>query len=232
MDSGALEIELQVDQNSTAIVFTPDLSIRLAASGVYHFAVGVTGQGDTCFKPLPGNAAGIVVSELMGSDEYGVVADQGALFPGGKPSARTSLTSDCGCPVPPPVLRAEATAPPSPSSSAASATSPAKGAGSAASSASTDPEPQPSVERVEVPFVFSANAPPAPARVQFSMLPNLFLTQEDVDPAVLPKKEAVPAVEQSQPVSAAITGDNLGKKEKNKGFLARLKGFFTGLFHR
>lgn len=231
MDAGMMEVDLQIDQNSTDIVFTPDLTIRLAA-GVYHFALGVTGQGDTCFKPLPGNASGIVLSELAGSEEFGIAADQNAFFPGGNLGARTALTSECGCPPPPPVLKAEAT----PSTPLASPQNPANAV--THSVTQSEPRPaaspesaQPSHLAVQAPFVFSANAPPAPARVEYSALPNLFLAQEDIDPAVLPLKDSAPAIDQKKPTSAAPAADNPGKKEK-KGFMSRLKGFFTGLFHR
>ena len=233
MDAGAIEVNFHVDPNSTDIVFTPDLSVRLSGSGIYHFAMGVTGQGDTCFKPLAGNAAGVVLSEVMGSDEYGVAADQSAFFPGGKLSARTALASNCGCPAPPPALRAESSpgtvAPSAPGNSPAA---PAPGIASTEAAANRSAqESEPSNPVVEAPFVFSANAPPAPARVQFSSLPNVFLAQEDVDPAVLPEKATAPTVEKTSPTSAAPAADNDSKKEK-KGFMARLKGFFTGLFHR
>jgi hypothetical protein len=225
MDAGAVEVNLQVEQNVTDIVFTPDLSVRLAGPGAYRFALGVNGQGDTCFKPLAGNGAGIVLSELMGSEEYGVPADQTAFFPGGKLSARTALTTECGCPPPPPGLRAEAAPSPAPS------TSPAPGLASNRAAPTPSPaENQSGPVPVEAPFVFSASAPPAPARVQFSSLPNVSLAQEDLDPRVL-SKEAVPTVQSTKPASGAPAADNTGKKEK-KGFMARLKGFFTGLFHR
>ncbi|HLW53983.1 MAG TPA: hypothetical protein VKW06_14190 [Candidatus Angelobacter sp.] len=231
MDTGTIEVDFQVAPNLTAIVFTPDLSIRLAP-GAYRFALGVTGQGDTCFKPLPGNASGIVLSELLGSEEYGIVADQTVFVPGGKLNARTALAGACGCPPPPAPLRAEATPAPTPDSAAQKIPAVA-----AAGPATVAPAPAPSTENppsrvtVEAPFVFSANAPPAPARVQYSALPNVFLAQEEVDPVVLSGKEAAPVIQPAQPTSSPVPADNTGKKEK-KGFLAKLKGFFTGLFHR
>lgn len=229
MDTGAMEVNLQLEPNATDIVFTPDLSIRLAGSGVYHFAVGLNGQGDTCFKPLRGNAAGIVVSELMGSDEYGIVADQTAFFPGGKLSAKTSLTSECGCPAPSPAKVFAETKPPA----AGDHPTPSPAAGnSAVASEVASPSSEgnrPSHTSVEAPFVFSANAPPTPARVQFSSLPNVFLTQEDFDPPVLSDKGSVPADQQAKSTSSPPAGDSQNPK---KGLLGKIKGFFTGLFHR
>lgn len=230
MDAGSLEIALQVNPGSTDFVFTPDMSVRLAGPGTYHFALGVTGQGNTCYKPLPGNAAGIVVSELMGSEEYGIAADQAASFPGGKVSARTALAGECGCPLPSPTLRAEATAEATPNAAPEkNARAPASSLSGSDAGSVHESEKASSQVTVETPFVFSANAPPAPARVQYSLLPNVFLAQEDVNPVVLKEKEA----SNPQPVAtpAAAIADNSGKKEK-KGFLARFKGFFTGLFHR
>lgn len=228
MDTGAIEVDFELAQNSTETIVTPDLSVRMAGPGRYHFALGVTGQGDTCFKPRSGNKSGIVVSELMGSEEYGITADQSVLFPGGKPSAQTRLTSECGCPVAAPILAAEG---PGATESTASAVN-------ARSQSGTQPAPSPSAEEkqpshltVEAPFVFSADAPPAPARVQYSALPNIFLPQIEVDPSVLPKEETTRAIEPAKPTAPVPAADDMARKEK-KGFLSRLKGFFTGLFHR
>lgn len=231
MDVGAMEVDLRLEPNATDIVFTPDLSIRLAGSGVYHFALGLNQQGDTCFKPLPGNSAGIVVSELMGSEEYGIVADQTAFFPHGKLSARSSLVSECGCPAPPRML---AEAGPPPAAVEHSVATPPAATKSTPLSESTPTSiegDRPSHLTVEAPFVFSANAPPAPARVQFSTLPDVFLTQEDFDPPVLSVKDAALVEQQGKTVSATPAADNKGDQPK-KGLMAKIKGFFTGLFHR
>src|SRR5262249_8591029 len=107
MDAGAVEVEIKVEKDLTNIVFTPDLSVRLSSSGAYHFVLGVNSQGDTCFRPLKGNSAGVVVSELMGSDEEGIAADQAALFHNGKLAGRSSISGECGCSPPAPVLTSQ-----------------------------------------------------------------------------------------------------------------------------
>jgi len=239
MDAGAVEVEIKVEKESTDVVFTPDLSVRLSSSGAYHFALGVNSQGDTCFRPLKGNAAGVVVSELMGSDEEGIAGDQAALFHGGKLAGRSAISGECGCPPPPPVLTSQAgtPSPTQPSSVApapASSPTPAPVAIAAASPAPEERSQQ-AHTTVEAPFVFSAV--PAPARVQFSSLPNVFLTQKDVDPSVPVErdKQAVSsAQEKSTTTSSTATAGDAAKPEKKekKGFFGHLKGLFTGLFHR
>jgi hypothetical protein len=239
MDAGSVEVEIKVDKGFTDVVFTPDLSVRLSSSGAYHFALAVNSQGDTCFRPLKGNAAGVVVSELMGSDEEGIAGDQAALFHGGKLAGRSSIAGECGCPAPPPVLTSQAGTPsatPPPASAPVPANSPTPApVAIAAASPAPDEGSQPARTTVEAPFVFSAV--PAPARVQYSSLPNVFLTQEDVDPSV-PKESNKQAAsspkEKSTATSSTATADNTSKSEKNekKGFFGHLKGLFTGLFHR
>lgn len=231
MGVGAIEIEYHLNQPATDLVVTPDFNIRLAGPGTYHFALGVNSRGDTCFKPLPGNSAGIVFSELLGSDMYGVAADEAALFPEGKLGGRTALTDSCGCPAAAPAMRAAA-APETPSS---------RNEGHAgervlvATRDATAPLPpdQPGQTHVEVetPFVFSAKAAaavPGPvAKIEFSTLPNVFLVQEEPDPIVLSvKPPETPAKEaKHEPAPAAAP------KKQKKGFMARIKGFFGSIFH-
>jgi hypothetical protein len=242
MDAGAVEVDIKVEKDSTNTVFTPDLSVRLSSSGTYHFALGVNSQGDTCFRPLKGNAAGVVVAELMGSDEEGIAGDQAALFHGGKLAGRSPISGECGCPPPAPVVTSQTGTPSTqPSGSApvaASSPTPAPVAIAAASPPAEEAS-QPAHTAVEAPFVFSAV--PAPARVQFSSLPNVFLAQEDVDPSVPGEREKSAASSsqekdkgKSATTASTASSDGAAKPEKaeKKGFFGRIKGLFTGLFHR
>jgi hypothetical protein len=228
MSAGALEINYQVDSSAADLLVTPDLNIRLAGPGVYHFALGVNAHGDTCFKPLPGNAAGIVFSELLGSDLYGVAADEAAFFPESKLAGRTTLNHSCGCPAAVPAMRAgeQPQAPSHPednrpgervlvANQAISAPVPSEQHGQTHS-------------EVETPFVFSAKASALPvqvAKLEFSTLPNLFFEQEEADPVVLSIKPPEAPAKQAKPEPARTP-----KKEK-KGFMGSIKAFFGSIFH-
>ncbi|HEY6250952.1 MAG TPA: hypothetical protein VI685_13410, partial [Candidatus Angelobacter sp.] len=106
MDAGSVELDYPINDLADTII-TPDFKLMLAGPGVFHFALGVSNQGDTCIKPMRGNSAGIIVSEMMGSGVYQVKPDEAVLFAAGKLSGRVTLVGDCGCPQPPPVMVAE-----------------------------------------------------------------------------------------------------------------------------
>lgn len=230
MSAGAFEINYRVKQSVADLIVTPDFNIRLAGPNAFHFALGVNGHGDTCFKPLPGNTAGIVFSELLGSDMYGVAADEAAFFPEGKLAGRTALSQACGCPASVPAMRAAAQpeGPPHPDDS--------RGAehvlvANREVAASLPPgQPGPTHVEVETPFVFSAKAtalPGAVAKIEFSALPNVFFVQDEVDPVVLSvKPPETPVKEVKQEPNPAAKEE----KKERKGFLARVKGFFGSIF--
>lgn len=231
MDTGAIEIDFRLEQAAVDLVLTPDFSIRLAGPAVYHFALGVTNRGDTCFNPLPGNNAGALFSELLGSEVF--ASNEAAVFRGGKLSGHSALTEPCGCLAAAPVLRASA-APetlPGPSGDDAAATRVVVTNRDVAAPVPTDQPEQTHVE-VDAPFVFSARAAtaaPGPvAKIEFSSLPNMFFMQDEADPVVLAVRPPVPAQE-AKPGPEPAT---VPKKEKErKGFLARMRGFFASLFH-
>lgn len=165
------EISYPMD-DLTDLLLTPDFKLSLAGPGTFHFAVGVNSRGDTCIRPLRGNSAGIVISELMGSGTYTLKPDESAMFGGGRLSARAPLVSACGCPVLPASLRAEA--------------KPAPG--------QAPPTPQKAPETVhmsvEAPLVFRGDQQAQPsysvAKIRYSALPNVFLLQEKVEPVAPP----------------------------------------------
>jgi len=172
MAIGVSSAELSYPMNDlTDLLLTPDFKLSLAGPGTFHFAVGVNSRGDTCIKPMRGNSADIVISELMGSGTYTLKADESAVFAGGRLSARTPLVSACGCPALPPSQRAEAK-PPAPNPAAPP--TPQKGPATVHMS-------------VEAPLVFRGDQPAQPsytiAKIRFSALPNVFLLQEKVEPA-------------------------------------------------
>jgi hypothetical protein len=230
--TGALEIEYELKQQAADVVITPDFNVALLGPGTFHFALGINKKGDTCMKPLAGNAGEITFSELLGTGVYKSGPDQKMVFRGGKLDGKAELTSDCGCPAAAPVMRAEA----QPNVKPTDETPKPAERVAVISDETTSPLPADKPGQVHVqidtPFVFSARPgsgrPYAVAKVQFSTLPNVYFVQERVDPVVLVEKQPEvspkPTVETSKP-------EEKPQKEK-KGFMGRVKGFFGSLFHR
>jgi hypothetical protein len=230
--SGALEVEYELKQQTADVVITPDFNVTLVGPGTFHFALGINKKGDTCVKPLAGNASEITFSELLGTGSYKAGPDQTMVFRGGKLDGKTTLNGECGCPPAAPVVRAEA----QPNAKPPDETPKPADQVAVASNEATSPLPpdKPGQVHVQVdtPFVFSAKPASgrsyAVAKVQFSTLPNIYFVQERVDPIVLverqPEVSPKPVVETSKPEEKPL-------KEK-KGFMGRVKGFFGSLFHR
>lgn len=239
MDTGSVEFDYPLNDLADTLV-TPDFKFMLAGPGVFHFALGVNSRGDTCVKPLRGNSASVIVSEMVGSAVYQVKPEEAVIFPAGKLSGRAPLEGECGCPPPLPVIQAEnqEPKPAQPSSSVPPKTSetsagpePATNAESAKSMAANQKPPVPDVTaplpaekpdavhvQVDVPLVFRGDQPQpafAIARIKFSALPNINLPQENQKPIVL------------KPGKGEVSAKN---KEK-KGVFAKIKGFFAAIFH-
>jgi len=226
MNTGAIEIDYRLGPATSDMLLTPDFSIRLSGPATYHFALGVNSKGDTCIKPLSGNGAGIVFSELLGADMYGVAVNESAVFVDGKLASKTALTGECGCPAPP-VQTAQSGILPSEESPRKS--------GTPGDVTAPLPPDRPGATHLEVntPFVFSAKAagdarPSAIARIEFSSLPNVYFAQDEAPTVVLIEKPAEVSMKQEKPKPLP---ESQAKKE-NKGFMARVKGFFGSIFHR
>jgi hypothetical protein len=237
--AGAIEIDYQLSQQLADVVITPDFNVMLVGPGTFHFALGVNKRGDTCMKPLPGNASEVTFAELLGTGMVKTQPNQSVVFRGGKLDAPGALTSECGCPTAAPVPRAEAQPSPPPVPppvSPNSANSKPADRVAVASNEPTSPLPpeRPGQVHVQVdaPFVFSARAssgrPYSVAKVQFSSLPNIYFVQEKVDPVVLTER---PPEVSLKAEAATVKPEEKPKKEK-KGFMGRVKGFFGALFHR
>jgi hypothetical protein len=230
--TGALEIEYELKQQAADVVITPDFNVALVGPGTFHFALGINKKGDTCVKPLAGNAGEITFSELLGTGIYKSGPNQAMVFRAGKLDGKTDLTADCGCPAAAPVIRTEAQPKVNPTDETPK---PAERV-AVVSDETTSPLPadKPGQVHVQVdtPFVFSARSgsgrPYTVAKVQFSTLPNVYFVQEKVDPVVLVEKQ--PEV---SPKATAETSklEEKPRKEK-KGFMGRVKGFLGSLFHR
>jgi hypothetical protein len=230
--TGALEIEYELKQQAADVVITPDFNVALVGPGTFHFALGINKKGDTCVKPMAGNAGEITFSELLGTGIYKSGPNQAMVFRGGKLDGKTELTADCGCPAAAPVIRTEA----QPKVNPTDETPKLAERVAVVSDETTSPLPadKPGQVHVQVdtPFVFSARSgsgrPYTVAKVQFSTLPNVYFVQEKVDPVVL--------VEKQPEVSPKATTETSKPEEKprkeKKGFMGRVKGFFGSLFHR
>lgn len=224
---GMVEIDYHLDQQQFDVIVTPDFNVQLIGPGTFHFALGVNKQGDTCVKALAGNTSGVVLSELLGPGTYKTRADEAALFLGGKLRQYSTPTEECGCSAPTPVMRAEVGAAeqqePRPEQTTSSVTDPLP----------PDRPGQVHVE-VEAPFVFNPRASGARrymvAKINFSSLPNAVFAQEPVDPDVL--NESVPEVSAKDVHEAPSAPQNSKEGKEKKGFFGRVKGFFSGLFHR
>jgi hypothetical protein len=230
--AGNLEIDYQLNERTADVLITPDFNVTLLGPGTFHFALGVTKKGDTCVKPLAGNASEITFSELLGTGIYKASPDQTMLFHGGKLDAKTALTSECGCPPTAPVIRTEAQPAPTPRDEAPKPTERVAVASNETTSPLPPDKPGQVHVQVDTPFVFSARPatgrPYSVAKVQFSSLPNVYFVQEKVDPVVLIDKEP----EVSLQAKADISKPELKPQKEKKGFVGRVKGFFGSLFHR
>ena len=227
--AGALEIDYVLTEQAADILITPDFNVALVGPGTFHFALGVNKRGDTCVKPLAGNASEVTFSELLGTGVYKASPDEMVLFRGGKLDAKAALASECGCPRTAPVMRAEVQPGPAPKEETPK---PAERV-AVASDEATSPLPPDKPGQVHVqmdtPFVFSARPatgrPYSVAKVQFSSLPNVYFVQEKVDPVVL--------IEKQPEVSLKANAEPPPKPQKEKrGVMGRVKGFFGSLFHR
>lgn len=209
-------VELNYPLNSVAdTLITPDLTLMLAGPGVFHFAVGVSSQGDTCIKPLRGNSSSIIVREMLGTGIYQVKPDEAVLFAGGKVDGHAALISECGCPASPPTVVAE-------NATAENKNVPAENKPVTPASVPALPADQPGEVHVKVdaPLVFHGDQPVpdtySVAKVRFSTLPNVFSLQEKVEPTVPPENKGEVSV----------------KSREKKGFFGRIKGFFGSLFKK
>jgi len=230
--TGSLEVEYELTQESTDILITPDFNVTLTGPAKFHFALGVSKNGNTCVKPLAGNSGEMAFAESLGSGTYKTKADESVLFLTGKLDQHSDFTGECGCPAPVPVMRAAPLPAPAPLPQPAP-TPVAEAPAAAAQTAPADSAPASPVHvQVDTPFIFSAkpsgDRPYAVAKIQISSLPNVIFVQEQVDPIVLsPKPADVSSQAKAQPPRPV----EAPKKEK-RGFMGRIKGFFGSIFRR
>jgi len=120
MGVGAVETHYALENSADSIV-TPDFRILLRGPGEFHYAIAADSHGNTCVRPLPGDTAAIIVSELIGDAVFRVPTGEQYVFHGGRlnpadisPRGARPTNVDfafplgCGCPAAstPPVMLA------------------------------------------------------------------------------------------------------------------------------
>ncbi len=226
MNTGALEAEYSLAA-SADVIMTPDFRLLLAGPGKFHVAVGADTRGNTCVRPLAGNTASVIVSELMGDSTYQVKPGDQVTFHDGKLTDSSPFAADCGCPAPPPVERADSV-PPLPNIAEVRQHPPQSlsiplDEPTPPTQAPATGEANPVHVEVDAPFVFRATD------VQPSLLPQVaHLKVTALAPwPVVPQGPPPPVSQQASATPPAAVQPPVAKKK----FFGRVRAFFASIFH-
>jgi AMIN domain len=225
MSTGAFEAHY-VLQSSADSVLTPDFRILLEGPGEFHYAISADSRGNTCMRPLPGNTASAMVSELIGDEKYEVKAGEQVVFRSGRLTAVDPATpSDCGCPPAsmPVMLASLATAPAKDSADPTHLAEPGSmKAPVNIAMAGSEMEPLPASKpheshiKIEAPLVFRASDLP-PAHASAAVPPSNRLASDPM---------AAPA-----PPATVVPPPPIPPNKTHPGFFGKVKGFFGAIFH-
>jgi hypothetical protein len=238
LSSGAIEAHYTL-RASADTVLTPDFRIMFAGPGEFHFAISADPHGNTCVRALKGNTSSAIVSELMGDRIYQVRPTEQAMFHSGQiDKVDANIPVECGCAPPSPFMRAEAPfAPNVPDSelpakiriSGSEAPSLSAGGGSLGTTASSTrlsngPEtaPLPVSQPNDPPLQIDTSLVFTPKKRAASASPPPLQAAKDLPVDDSPMRQVH--------LDTVLASPPPEKKLEHRGFLRRVKGFFSVIF--
>jgi len=220
LGTGSLEAEYESSSAADTII-TPDFRLLLAGPAMFHVAVSVDAQGNTCVRTRGGNTGAILVTELMGVGAYQVKAGDTVTFAAGKIGGAAAGNQECGCPLPTATNMPAVAQSPSDSEPAQNLVASAAQPEPSIAANETQPAPQakPNDVKVEVdaPFVFRAEPLPPDSKAVAALRTS-------------PPPEFA-AVEIALPAEKAVLASTTPpRKTSHRGFFGKVRGFFAALF--
>jgi hypothetical protein len=242
MSTGAIEGHYKLETSCDSVL-TPDFRVVLAGPGEFHYAIRADAHGNTCVRALPGNTAPVGISELIGGGTYEMKAGDQVRFRSGRiDMVDTSADMDCGCPPPPiPVMRASATTPTEVQEASlpasvrlAQADDPVKPVPTPLSSSTPSVQNSPGEGQLSLPLP-TPEPPPLPPSVPGEIhvkleAPLLYRAPAHPDPPPSPQTKGLPLA-YSANAAPMLTQVSPPPKPQNRGLLAKMRGFFGGIFH-
>jgi hypothetical protein len=244
MSTGAIEGHYHLDASSDSVL-TPDFRVLLAGPGEFHYAIRADAQGNTCVRALPGNAASLTISELIGGGRYQMKPGDQVRFRSGRLDMMDTSVDpgeDCGCPpLPIPVMRTSTPAPAEVQAASLPASvrlaqpeDPVKPAPPPVSTSAPSPPHSPGEGQLNLPLATpdSAPLPPSgPSDIHVKLEAPLIYRApgSQPNPPPSPQTKGLPlASVNSAPLLTTVSPP---RKPENHGFFRKVRGFFGGIFH-